>query len=56
MSKLWMRLDNAALIFPAIRRSQWVNCFRISANLADDIDPLLLQQAVDDLKPRFPSI
>lgn len=56
MSRLWMRLDNAALIFPAVRRREWVNCFRVSATIKDDIDPVLLQRAVDDLKPRFPSM
>lgn len=56
MSKRWMPLDNAALIFPAIRRSNWTNAFRVSATLKDHIDPAVLQQAVDDLKPRFPSM
>ena len=56
MSKQWMRLDNAALIFPATRKKAWVNCFRVSATLKEEIDPALLQQAVNDLKPRFPSM
>ncbi|MDD7772025.1 MAG: hypothetical protein PT958_04565 [Firmicutes bacterium] len=56
MSKLWLRLDNAALIFPAVRRKGWSNVFRLSATLTEEIDPLLLQQAVNALKPRFPSM
>ena len=56
MAKTWMRLDNAALIFPATRKSKWVNCFRVSATLREAVDPALLQQAVNDLKPRFPSM
>ena len=56
MSRLWMRLDNAALIFPSVRRSTWVNVFRLSATLTEDVDPVILQKAVDALKPRFPSI
>lgn len=56
MSKTWMPLDNAALIFPAIRRRRWINVFRVSATLTEDIDTALLQQAVDTLKPRFPSL
>jgi NRPS condensation-like uncharacterized protein len=51
-----MRLDNAALIFPAIRQRHWVNVFRLSATLNEPIDPATLQAAVDDLKPRFPSM
>ena len=56
MSKNWMRLDNAALIFPAIRQRRWVNVFRVSATLTEAVDPALLQQAVTDLAPRFPSM
>ena len=55
MSKHWMRLDNAALIFPATKKAKWANCFRLSATLCEQVDPALLQQAVNDLKPRFPS-
>ena len=51
-----MRLDNAALIFPAIRRRRWVNVFRVSATLTDPVDPAVLQQAVTELMPRFPSM
>lgn len=54
-SRAWMPLDNAALIFPAIRRKNWNNVFRESVTLKEDIDPALLQQAVDELMPRFPS-
>ena len=54
-SKVWMPLDNAALIFPAIRRRNWNNVFRQSITLKEDIDPAILQQAVDQLMPRFPS-
>lgn len=56
MTKQWMRLDNAALIFPAIRRRRWANAFRVSATLTEAVDPALLQQAVADLMPRFPSM
>ena len=51
-----MPLDNAALIFPAVRRNNWTNAFRVSATLNDRVDPVLLQAAVNDLKPRFPSM
>ena len=54
-SRIWMPLDNAALIFPAIRRRNWNNVFRESVTLREAIDPALLQRAVDDLMPRFPS-
>ena len=54
-SRIWMPLDNAALIFPAIRRKNWSNVFRESVTLTEDVDPALLQRAVDELMPRFPS-
>ena len=40
-SKVWMPLDNAALIFPAIRRKNWNNVFRESVTLTETIDPVL---------------
>lgn len=52
----WMRLDNAALIFPAVRRKNWANAFRVSATLTEAVDPQVLQQAADALVARFPSI
>ena len=55
MRKKWYRLDTAALIFPAIARRDWSNAFRLSATLTEPVDPALLQQAADDLRPRFPS-
>lgn len=52
----WMRLDNAALIFPASQRRNWSNAFRISFTFSDPIDPALLQRAVDRVARRFPSV
>ena len=52
----WMRLDNAALIFPASLRKSWSNAFRISFTMKDPIDPAILQAALDHTVPRFPSI
>ena len=52
----WFRLDNAALIFPAVRRRDWTNAFRVSATLNETVRPEILQRAVDMLLPRFPSV
>lgn len=52
----WMRLDNAALIFPASLRKNWSNAFRVSATLTEDVDIPVLQSALDATVPRFPSI
>lgn len=52
----WMRLDNAAKIFPAIIRRNWNNVFRVSAALIEPVDPEILQSAVEAVIPRFPSM
>ena len=51
-----MSLDNAAKIFPAARRRNWSNVFRLSATLKEPIDPKALQTALDVTVRRFPSI
>ncbi|MCI6817925.1 MAG: alpha/beta hydrolase [Clostridium sp.] len=52
----WMRLDNAAKIFPAAKRRRWNNFFRLSATLTEQIDTSVLQTALDVTARRFPSI
>ena len=52
----WMRLDNAAKIYPAARRRSWSNLFRVSATLKDEIDIDVMQKALDLTVKRFPSI
>ena len=56
MRKQWYRLDNAALIFPAVMRNNWNNVFRVSVTLKDKVDPDILNRAAEDLLPRFPTI
>ncbi len=53
---LWLRLDNAAKIYPAARRKNWSNVFRQSVTLFDDIDTDVLQSALGIVVKRFPSI
>ena len=52
----WMRLDNAAKIYPAAKRRNWNNFFRISATLTEPIDTTVLASALDVTARRFPSI
>lgn len=52
----WMRLDNAAKIFPAAMRKNWNNAYRISFSFRDPIDPEKLQEAVNVVVLRFPSV
>ncbi len=52
----WMLLDNSGKIYPASRTARWVNFFRISATLVEDVDREVLQSALDVTVRRFPSI
>ena len=52
----WMKLDNAAKIYPAALRRNWSNVFRLSATLKEDVDAEVLQSALDVTVRRFPSI
>lgn len=52
----WMRLDNAAKIYPAARRRTWTNVFRLSATLMEPIKTDILQSALDVTVRRFPSM
>lgn len=48
------KLDNAALIFPAIQTGSHNMLFRISADFAEEIDQKVLSQALSDVADRFP--
>ena len=52
----WVRLDNAAKIYPAARRKNWSNVFRQSVTLFDAVDTDVLKSALDVTVKRFPSI
>ena len=53
---LWVRLDNAAKIYPAASRKNWRNIFRQSVTLTEDVNTAVLQAALDVTVERFPSI
>ena len=52
----WMRLDNAAKIYPAAKRRNWNNFFRLSATLTEPVDVAVLRSALDVTVRRFPSM
>lgn len=51
----WHKLDNAALIYPAISYENSA-VFRLAATLNTEIDPLDLQRALNIIVPRFPTM
>ena len=53
--KRWFPIDNAANLYAAARTKRWRRTFRISVILKEEVDPALLQQALQEIAPRFPS-
>ena len=51
----WFKLDNAATIYPSIKDENWSFVVRFSAILNEKVDKDVLQQAVIDTMPRFPT-
>ncbi len=52
----WLRLDNAAKLYPAAKNHHWSNVFRLSATLSEPIDKAIMQSALDVTARRFPSM
>lgn len=52
----WLRLDNAAKIYPAARNNNWSNIFRLSVTLTEPVDAQILSQALELTVQRIPSI
>ncbi len=53
---LWVRLDNAAKIYPAARRRNWSNVYRQSVTLFEEVDVGTLKSALRVTVKRFPTI
>ena len=49
----WQKLDNTALLFPAIAGENMTNVYRISVTLKEAVNPKVLQQALDMILPKF---
>ncbi len=51
----WFRLDNAAKIFPGQNSRSWSNIFRLSFHLKSEVDPEILQKALEATLVRIPT-
>lgn len=51
----WYRLDNAGVLYSALKKEKYAPVYRFSAVMAEKADPDALQRAVDRTMPRFPS-
>lgn len=49
----WDKLDNTANLFPVIANEDMTNVYRISVNLTEEIDRILLQEALNRILPQF---
>ena len=49
----WRRLDNTAKIFPVIANEGMSQVFRISAVMKEEVQPELLQKALEDILPHI---
>ncbi len=50
----WERFDNTAHLFPIIATDDMSNVYRISVNLTEEVQPQLLQEALNVTLPHFP--
>ena len=51
----WDTLDNAAKLVPAVSDTRGSNVFRVSAVLFNDVDPVILQEALERTLAVFPA-
>lgn len=49
----WYKVDNAGKIFPAVSKESRSSVFRLSFYIDQEVDPVLLNQAVSDVLLRF---
>lgn len=50
----WKRLENASKIFPATASSKDTKVFRLSCQLKEEVNPIILQRALDISRESFP--
>lgn len=53
--KEWYRLDLSAIVYPTLQRKDFSSVYRLSVLLTEEVQPALLQKAVDLAIPRFPT-
>ncbi len=51
----WFQLDNAAKIFPGQNSRSWSNVFRIGVQLKQEVDPDMLDKAIEATLKRIPT-
>lgn len=52
---VWYELDLSAIVYPTLQRRDFSSVYRLSVLLREEVDPAVLQQALDRTLPRFPT-
>lgn len=52
---VWYKLDLSAIVYPTLQRRDFSSVYRLSVVLKEPVDPALLQEALDQTLPRFPT-
>lgn len=55
VDKPWLSLDVAATLYAGARTKDWARTYRNGFILDEEVDPVILQQALDDTAKRFPT-
>ena len=53
-NRTWYKLDNAAILYPSIQSDRISTMFRLSATLTENVNPSVLQTALNRIIDRFP--
>ena len=51
----WYPLDLSAIVYPTLQRRDFSSVYRLSVLLKEEVQPQLLQKAIDMTLPRFPT-
>ncbi|MGN0425109.1 MAG: alcohol acetyltransferase [Acetatifactor sp.] len=51
----WYKLDLSAIVYPTLQRKDFSSVYRLSVLMKEEVDPKLLQEALDRTLPRFPT-
>ncbi len=51
----WYKLDLSANVYPTLQRKNFSSVYRISTTLKENVQPAVLQEALDLTLPRFPT-
>lgn len=53
--EVWYKLDLSAIVYPTLQRKDFSSVYRLSVLLKEEIDPAVLQKALDMTLSRFPT-